>query len=104
MTVIKIGEQNMMKKTIAYVVSAVLLGVALMWIPLHLVLTPSASLQPYAMVPSSASASPEAFAGNELMRGVTPHYPADEISLVLMSAFSLILATVVFRQSKKRTV
>jgi len=107
MTVMKIGEKTMMKKGILYVVSAVLLGVALMWTPLYLLSTPSAFQEPltsrggYVLPPKELQ---EAVAKNEWAHGVTPHYPADEISVGLMSVFSLAIAFVVFKQFKKRTV
>jgi len=96
----------MMKKGILYVVSAFLLGVALMWTPLHFLSTPGAitpaiSRKDYM---SFTQGTQEVVAMNELAYGVTPHYAADEISLGLMSAFSLVLAFVVSRQFKKRTV
>lgn len=95
----------MMKKGILYVVSAVLLGVALMLTPLRFLSTPGAisaiSGGGYTL---STKGSQEAVARNELAYGVTPHYPSDEISVGLMSTFSLVLAFVVFKQSKKRTV
>jgi len=95
----------MMKKGILYVVSAVLLGVALMLTPLRLLSAPSV-FQPadsrgaYTLTKGSQ----EAVAGNELTYGVKPHFPADEISVGLMSVFSFVLAFVVFRQYKKRTL
>lgn len=95
----------MMKKGILYVVSAVLLGVALMLTPFYLLPTPRA-FQPadsrgaYPLTKGSQ----EAVAGNELTYGVRPHFPADEISIGLMSVFSFLLAFVVFRQYKRRTV
>ena len=97
----------MLKKGILYVVSAVLLGVALILTPPYFLLTPSVIQQPLTPIEgytSSARGLQEAVTRNELAYGVTPHYPADEISIGLMSAFSLVLAFVVFRQSKKRTV
>lgn len=96
----------MMKKGILYVVSAVLLGVALILTPPYFLLTPSAFQQPYTSMAESTSAPKglrEAVARNELAHRITPHYPADEISVGLMSAFSFVLAFVVFRQYKKRT-
>jgi len=95
----------MMKKDILYVVSAVLLGVALMWTPLHFLLTPSVSQEPFYRGSYTLSTKDlqEAVVKNELAVGVTPHFPADEISIGLMSAVSLVLAFVVFRQCKKRT-
>jgi len=102
MTAIKIGDKTMMKKGILYVVSGVLLGVALILTPLC-ILSAFQPLTPMGGYTSSTNRSQEAVTRNELMVGVTPHYPADEISLGMMSAFSLVLAFVVFRQSKKRT-
>jgi len=95
----------MMKKGILYVVSAVLLGVALMLTPLYFfstpgAITPAISRKDYM---SFTQGSQEAVVMNELAYGVAPHLPTDEISLGLMSAFSLVLAFVVSRQSKKRT-
>jgi len=94
----------MMKKGILYVVSAVLLGVALM-------LTPLRFLSIRGIIPAfsgrsdtlSTKGSQEAVVMNELAYEVTPHYPADEISIGLMSTFSLVLAFAVFKQYKKRT-
>jgi len=97
----------MMKKGILYVVSAVLLGVALMLTPPYFLSTPSAFQQPYTSIPEITSAPKglqEAVARNERACGVTPQYLSDEISLGLMSAFSLVLAFAVFKQYKKRTV
>jgi len=95
----------MMKKGILYVVSAVLLGVALMLTPIYF-LSPQGAIQREFLSGESYTSSTnklkEAVTKNELAYGVTPHYPADEISLGLMSAFSLVLAFVVSRQSKKR--
>jgi len=105
MPVIKIGDKTMMKKGILYVVSAVLLGVALMLTPLYLLLTPSAFQTPVTSMPdytSSTRGLQEAVARNELAYKVAPHYPSDEISVGLMSTLSLVLAFVVFRQFKKR--
>jgi len=96
----------MMKKGILYVISAVLLGVALMLTPLYF-LSPQGAIQRELLSGGSYASSTnrlqEAVAKNEGAYGVTPHYPADEISLGLMSAFSLVLAFAVSRQSKKRT-
>jgi hypothetical protein len=92
-----------MKKGILYVVSAVLLGVALMLTPLHFLSTRGVTPNFSGIDTLSTKGSQEAVARSELAYEVTPHYPADEISLGLMSAFSLVLAFVVFRQSKKRT-
>jgi len=83
----------MLKKGILYVVSAVLLGVALM-LPPRLFL-----LDGYFNTKESSQ-----FTREELAYGVTPQHPSNEISIGLMSAFSLVLAFAVFRQSKKRTV
>lgn len=93
----------MMKKSILYVVSAVLLGVAVMLTPIYLLLTPRDFLQPQPHLSMSESAYSQAVARNELAYGITPHFPADEISIGLMSAFSLIFAFVVFRQFKKKS-
>jgi len=101
-------RQTMMKKSILYVVSAVLLGVALMVTPLYLFLTPSAIpqefLSPEIYGFTRGRGLQEAVVRNELAYGVTPHFPADEISIGLMSVFSLAIAFVVFKQFKKRTV
>jgi len=105
MTVIKIGDKTMIKKGILYVLSAVLLGVALMLTPLYL-LSPQGAIQRESLSGESYTSSTnrlqEAVAKNEWAYGVTPHFPADEISLGLMSAFSLVLAFIVFKQFKKR--
>jgi len=97
----------MMKKGILYLVSAVLLGVALMLTPLLFLSTQGAiqreSLSEESFTFTKGRGLQEAVARSELAYGVTPHFPADEISLGLMSAVSLVLAFVVFRQCKKRT-
>jgi len=93
----------MMKKGILYVVSAILLGVALMWTPLRLLSTQDAFQQPSTFGESYTVSTRGSVAKNESTHGVTPHFPADEISLGLMSAFSLVLAFAVFRQFKKKT-
>jgi len=93
----------MMKKGILYAVTAVLLGVALMLTPLWFLSTSNN----YLSITDNylnTNFSQGAVARNELAVGVTPQHPSDEISVGLMSAFSLLLAFVVFRQSKKRTV
>jgi len=92
----------MMKKGILYVVSAILLGVALMWTPLRLS-TQDAFQQPFTFGESYTTSTRGSVAKNESTHGVTPHFPADEISLGLMSALSLLFAFAVFRQFKKKT-
>lgn len=97
-----------MKKSLTYATIAVLLGVALMFMPLSLVLTEANRNARYsggqpAPVPLTKTFK-ESSSSSERLAGITPHYPSDEISVGLMSTFSLVLAFVVFRQYKKRTV
>jgi len=95
-----------LKKGILYVVTAVLLGVAIMLTPLWFLSTSGAFQQPFISRGSfylSDKGSQEAFARNELAVGVSPQYPLDEISVGLMSVFSLVLSFAIFKQSRKRT-
>jgi len=96
-----------MKKSLTYATIAVLLGVAFMFMPLSLVLTESKRNQRYsggqfAPVPLTNTFKESSWS-SERLAGITPHFPADEISAGLMSAFSLVLAFTVFKQFKKRT-
>jgi len=96
----------MMKKGILYAVTAVLLGVALMSTPLLWFLSTSGASD-QSFIARDGIATEEfkrAVARSELAAGVTPQHPSDEISVGSMSAFSLLLAFVVFKQSKKKTV
>jgi len=95
----------MMKKGILYIVTAVLLGIALTLTPRLFLSTSGAFQQPFAEGGGFYNAqSKDAFSRNEMAYGITPQPPSDEISAGLMSIFSLVLAFAVFRQSKKKTV
>jgi len=95
-----------MKKSLTYTTIAVLLGVALMFMPLSLVTTELTRDTHYGGQPAPVPLTDtfkESSWSSERLAEITPHYPADEISIGLMSAFSFVLAFVVFRQFKKRT-
>jgi len=95
-----------MKKSLLYVVAAVMLGVATMLTPLRFLSTSGVFKQPQISADKPnflTSESRSAVAQNELASGVTPNYPLDEIYAGLMSTFSLVLAFIVFRQTKKKT-
>jgi len=95
-----------MKKSFTYATIAVLLGVALLFMPLSLVTTEFKRNTRYSggqPTPVLTNTFKESSASSERLAGITPHYPADEISIGLMSAFSLVLAFAVFKQYKKRT-
>jgi len=96
-----------MKRNLTYTTIAVLLGVALMFLPLSLFTTESKKgAEPYL-----SGSSPEQWTNpfkessfsSERSAGITPQYPLDAISVGVMLSFSLIFAFIVSSQLKKRT-
>jgi ABC-type sugar transport system permease subunit len=100
-----------MKRSLAYVAIAVVLGVAMMFAPLlpFLVVSTPAERNVHGEQPSPANfaLSPERLStlpeSSEYSAGVTPHYPMDAISAGLIVLFGLVFALLVSNQWKRKS-